>query len=206
MVVALIALFAAIGGGAYAAVNLPANSVGAKQLKNGAVTGAKLSNNAVTSGKVKDGSLLASDFQTGQLPAGVRGPQGPMGPRGPMGGLGGLGPPGPMGLMGPPGPAGPSGGTNVVMRSGATFNVIRNGYYVGSAYCQNGEKATGGGVYPVSNAQYPQVIASFPKSFGGLGNNIPPTGWEVWVANHDQPAGPAPDTVTMQPWVVCVSP
>lgn len=38
MVVALIALFVALSGGAYAAINLPANSVGTKQLKNGAVT------------------------------------------------------------------------------------------------------------------------------------------------------------------------
>ena len=41
-VIALIALFVALGGSAYAALNLPKNSVGAKQLKRGAVTPAKL--------------------------------------------------------------------------------------------------------------------------------------------------------------------
>lgn len=57
MLVALLALCAAIGGGAYAASTLPANSVGTKQLRNG----------AVTAGKVQKGTLLASNFKTGQL-------------------------------------------------------------------------------------------------------------------------------------------
>lgn len=76
MGVALIALFVALAGGAYAAVSVPANSVGTKQIKNGAVTKTKLANNAVTSAKVKDGSLLAQDFKAGQLKAGPPGPQG----------------------------------------------------------------------------------------------------------------------------------
>jgi hypothetical protein len=42
LVVSLIALFVSLGGGAYAALNLPANSVGTKQLKNGAVSSPKL--------------------------------------------------------------------------------------------------------------------------------------------------------------------
>jgi hypothetical protein len=105
MVVALIALFVGLGGGAYAAVNFPVNSVGTKQLKDGAVTGGKLSNNAVTSAKVRDGSLLAKDFAVGQLragPQGATGPQGAMGPQGPQGNTG------PAGPAGSPGSAGPS--------------------------------------------------------------------------------------------------
>jgi len=66
-VIATLALFLALGGGAaFAAAQLAKNSVGAKQLKRDAVTAAK----------VKDGSLLAKDFKAGQLPAGERGPQG----------------------------------------------------------------------------------------------------------------------------------
>ena len=65
--IATLALFLALGGGAaYAASTLGKNTVGAKQLKKNAVTGAK----------VKDGSLSAGDFKAGQLPAGERGPQG----------------------------------------------------------------------------------------------------------------------------------
>lgn len=66
-VVATLALFIALGGVSYAAVKLPANSVGTKQLKAGAVTGAK----------VKDKSLTAADFN-----GSVQGPVGPAGPQG----------------------------------------------------------------------------------------------------------------------------
>src|SRR3954453_11078628 len=77
-VAATLALVFAITGGAYAAIQLPKDSVGAKQLKR----------NAVRSAKVKNGSLLAKDFKAGQLPAGARGPQGPKGEMGPQGELG----------------------------------------------------------------------------------------------------------------------
>lgn len=100
MAVAITALFLALGTGAYAAVKLPSNSVGAAQLKRGAVTAAKLHANAVTSIKVKDRSLLGVDFKAGQLPAGA---QGTTGPQGPKGDTGLQGPKGDTGSQGPPG-------------------------------------------------------------------------------------------------------
>jgi hypothetical protein len=72
---ATIAVFIAIGGGAYAA-GLAKDSVKSKQIKNGAVKGADIHDNAITSPKVKDGSLLGSDFAAGQLPAGKPGEDG----------------------------------------------------------------------------------------------------------------------------------
>ncbi|HYY22645.1 MAG TPA: hypothetical protein VE780_12275 [Thermoleophilaceae bacterium] len=71
IVIALIALFVALTGSAYAALRLPRNSVGSAQLRRGAVTKAKLRTNAVTSSKVKDHSLGAKDLRRGLLSAGV---------------------------------------------------------------------------------------------------------------------------------------
>jgi hypothetical protein len=65
-VMATMAIFLALGGGAYAAFKLPKDSVGSKQLRA----------DAVKSSKVKDGSLLAGDFKAGQLPQGARGQDG----------------------------------------------------------------------------------------------------------------------------------
>lgn len=76
LVISLIALFVALGGSSYAAIKLPKNSVGNKQIKK----------NAVTSAKVKDASLLAKDFKAGQLPQGAKGETGATGARGPSDG------------------------------------------------------------------------------------------------------------------------
>jgi hypothetical protein len=57
MVVACVALSVALGGTSYAAIKLPANSVGTKQLKKNAVTSIKVKNNAVTGRDVLESSL-----------------------------------------------------------------------------------------------------------------------------------------------------
>lgn len=80
-VIALLALFVALGGGAYAAMSLPKNSVGARQLKRGAVTPPKLSR------------------------ATVKELQGATGPRGPKGAKGAKGATGDKGATGPAGPS-----------------------------------------------------------------------------------------------------
>lgn len=69
LVISCAALFVALGGTGYAVVVLPANSVGAKQLKK----------NSVVSAKVRDGSLRARDFGTGQLPPATAGAPGARG-------------------------------------------------------------------------------------------------------------------------------
>ena len=90
-VVATMALFLALGGSSYAAVQLSRGSVKTKHLAAGAVTGAK----------VKNRSLRARDFSAGSLPAGPRGPAGAQGPKGDAGSPGA---PGAQGLQGLPGP------------------------------------------------------------------------------------------------------
>ena len=87
--IALLALFVALGGTSYAAVNLPKGSVGSDQLQQGSVTtlkvapkaitskrlaeGAvvrkKIDDGAVNSKKVANGSLLSEDFAPGALAA-----------------------------------------------------------------------------------------------------------------------------------------
>jgi hypothetical protein len=105
--VAWLALFLAVGGASYAAVRLPANSVGSRQLRR----------NAVTSSKVKNHSLLKVDFRPGQLPRGATGPAGPKGAAGPTG------------PTGPSGPVGPSNASEVevagpvAVAAGATATV-----------------------------------------------------------------------------------
>jgi hypothetical protein len=120
MVAALLALVIAMGGTSYAAIKLPANSVGTKQLKA----------NAVVSSKVKNGSLTAADFAPNRIPTGPRGPQGPQGLQGPQG------------PAGPPGRQGPPGESPV-----AAVDVVSNGPSVSpvSVSCPSGEFATGGG-------------------------------------------------------------
>lgn len=77
-VMATIAVFGVLGGGAYAA-GIGKDDVTSKQIKAGAVKSAELAKNAVTSPKVEDGSLSSQDFAAGQLPAGPQGIEGPAG-------------------------------------------------------------------------------------------------------------------------------
>ena len=81
-----------LGEAAYNAV--APNSIGARELRNGAVTNAKLRGDAVTSGKVQNRSLRAIDFRAGQLPAGPPGPKGDKGEKGDKGTKGDKGEPG----------------------------------------------------------------------------------------------------------------
>jgi len=91
-VTATVALVVALGGTSYAAITLPANSVGSRQLKSRAVTNSDIRGNAVTSSKVRNGALLARDFRAGQLPAGAKGATGAQGPKGDKGDKGDTGP------------------------------------------------------------------------------------------------------------------
>jgi hypothetical protein len=57
MIVACVALFVALGGTSYAAIKLPANSVGTKQIKK----------SAVTTAKIKDATVTAADLAAGAV-------------------------------------------------------------------------------------------------------------------------------------------
>jgi len=93
-VISTLCLFLLLGGGAaYAAIKLPKNSVGARQIKRGAITPAKISNATK--------QVLAAD-RGPQGPRGAQGPRGPQGARGAAGATGKTGPQGPKGEPGAP--------------------------------------------------------------------------------------------------------
>ena len=81
-IVGYVALFVALGGTSYAAMSLPAGSVGTQQLRNGAVTSKKLANGSITPGKLDARTLggsvrhWARINQSGQVLSGSRGAHG----------------------------------------------------------------------------------------------------------------------------------
>ncbi len=199
LAIACLALSIALGGTSYAAIVLPAKSVGAKQLKAG----------AVTSKKVRDFSLLKRDFKVGQLPAGLQGPAGPPGPQGISGepGTAGLegpkgeqgpagpeglpgpeGPPGPKGPPGPPGPSGISGWQYVTAGADAKPNM----FTTWQAKCPAGKRVLGGGVGAVGYPMYVSVIETAPADDG--------KGWQVTILNDGDHA-----TERFYAWAVCAN-
>jgi len=135
-VIATLALFLALGGSSYAALNLPKASVGPKQLKK----------NSVTSPKVKRGSLLVNDFKASQR-ASLRGPQGPQGPQGLKGDVG------------------PSGATKVISRHSALQVIPADDSGYASVDCSPGEVATGGGIDTTNGNTRDMVVGkSIPLS------------------------------------------
>jgi hypothetical protein len=107
-VIAAVAFFVALGGGAAVAGRL----ISGKQLLNHSVPEWKLTPRAIASLQGRRGPAGAAGPKgdTGlQGPAGPVGQTGPAGPAGPTGGPGPQGPQGPQGPTGPQGPQGPAG-------------------------------------------------------------------------------------------------
>jgi hypothetical protein len=108
-VVAYVALFVALGGSSYAAVQLAPGSVHSRALAKGAVTKSKLAKNSVTSTSIANGTLTSKDFKSGAILNGLKGDAGAAGSNGIRGGDGIDGISGISGSNGAPGPAGPAG-------------------------------------------------------------------------------------------------
>jgi hypothetical protein len=194
--VAYLALFAALGGSAYAAV-----TVTGKNIKDGTVTGRDVKNASLGTSEL---SATAVSSLTGERgPAGPQGPkgdsgeQGQAGPQGPKGDSGQQGPTGPNGAPGPagptgaPGPAGPPGPSGI---SGWDYRVSSPGLYiraggVGGGYvrCPDGKQALGGGG-SVDNAGA-FLTTSAPNDAG--------TAWYAWFNNTSS------SSVTAYAWVIC---
>jgi hypothetical protein len=191
--VAYLALFAALGGSAYAAV-----TVTGKDIQDGTVTGRDVKNRSLGTNKLSPTAVSSLTGRRG--PAGAQGPQGEKGQPGPAGATGAAGlkgetgPAGPKGETGPvgaQGPAGPQGPSGI---SGLEYRVS-SGQYVApdlGAYekvdCPGNKKAIGGGASHTGN-WWAYLTKSAPRNGG--------TGWEVSVWN-DGPVG-----ATLYAWVTC---
>jgi hypothetical protein len=149
-VIAVIALFFALGGTGYAVTKLPRNSVGSDQ--------------------VRDGSLQRRDFRTNLLLRGAQGPAGQQGPKGDTGAAGPTGAPGPVGAKGDAGEQGSQGPAGAVAFSEAYSEhvVVRAGEVrYAQAVCPAGRRVVGGGhaVEDVTNASL-VPIAAYPNGIG----------------------------------------
>jgi hypothetical protein len=113
-VMVVVLTFIVLGGGAYAASSLPKNSVGTKQLKNGAVTQNKIAKAAQNA---------------------LRGATGPQGPQGERGAKGEQGPKGTTGAAAVPGETIPVGAT---LRGAASTGALESGSPSGSVGSRTG--------------------------------------------------------------------
>ena len=134
LVVACLALALSLGGVSYAALRLPANSVGTSQVING--------------------SLLKRDFKAGQLPRGARGPRGFAGAAGATGAAGPAGPAGTAGAQGPPGPVS-------ITYVASAITALPNGTQQDAfADCPAGMVVTGGGALSSSTSTAVSIESS----------------------------------------------
>lgn len=173
LVVASLALVVALGGTSYAAITLPKNSVGTKQIKKNAVTTSKIKKNAVTTSKVKNGSLLARDFKSGQLPKGP---------------------------AGPPGDPGVAFG-ELSYRVSDTFENLAGKQTFAEAVCDDGTFAIGGGGILSSSGVGQDINSSYPSDGSGDGTSGT-AGWTVY-ADNQAAADPQTDPQTVTAYVVC---
>jgi Collagen triple helix repeat (20 copies) len=190
--VAYLALFAALGGTAYAAV-----TVTGKNIKDGTVTGRDVKNRSLGTNELSATALGSFKGQPGpagpQGPKGDRGEQGPAGPKGDTGPAGPKGDTGPGGPQGAPGPVGPQGPSGI---SGWEYKVSLPGFYIpsgdtggGSVRCPGDKKALGGGASVDNGNVY--VIRSAPSNAGN--------GWAIWYKNESSRSEP------VYAWVICAN-
>ena len=170
-VLATTALFFSLGGTGYAVTQLPRNSVGSDQ--------------------VRDGSLARRDFRAGVLlrgaagPAGVAGAEGPAGPQGQDGAQGGPGVQGATGERGPQGQAGPAGTQGLAGTAGITeaysehVTVEADGFAFTEAVCPAGKRVIGGG-YTVEDVAGAKLV---PTSGYPIGTGNGQSAWYVTMQN-----------------------
>jgi collagen triple helix repeat protein len=166
--VAYLALFAALGGTAYAAV-----TVTGKDIKNGTITGKDVKNRSLGTSKLTPTAVSSLIGERG--PQGPQGPQGHRGERGPAGFSGEPGPKGDPGAPGDQGPPGLSGYVVVVTPISEATTIPKDQSGRVGVVCPDGKKVLGGGVAHYPENQSARVVESTPADGG--------TGWTAKVYN-----------------------
>ena len=202
--VAYLALFAALGGSAYAAV-----TVTGKNIKDGTITGKDVKNLSLDRKKLSAQAVSSLTGRPG--PAGSQGVAGPKGEKGEQGPVGPSGATGPKGEQGPVGPSGPTGGTGAAGPPGAqgpagprgASGISGWGYRTeGMAIpagqqrawtvaCLDGKKALGGGVSSETLTASTRIFQDAPAGAA--------TGSNVAVRNEFT------STITYYAWVICAN-
>jgi len=153
--IAVIALFFAVGGPSFAA---DAVSHAARL-----ITGKQIKDSSITTKDVRNGSLLKKDFKAGQLPAGAQGAQGPQGPKGD---------PGAKGETGPKGDAG-----QPATKLWAVVRASDNTIVRGSGAVSVGQQSTAQKLVTfnqrVDNCAYSATIGPSFNGSGGWGSGVP---------------------------------
>jgi hypothetical protein len=203
-VISLIALFVALGGTTYAAVSLPKNSVGPKQIKKRAVRGkhinknavsaSKIQGNSISGGKVLDESLGSLDILDGNLTASDLGDNSVGSSEVTDGSLGRN--------------DFASGATvpHVTVQFNQAAADLANGAELSlDVHCPAGQTALGGGTRgDLTNSELTKVTASRPiiatDNSGAPADDGTFTGWRGTFVNENNGTGIRPEV-----WVVCAS-
>jgi hypothetical protein len=186
--VAYVALFAALGGSAYAAV-----TVTGKNIKDGTITGKDVKNRSL--GTTKLSPTAVSSLTGARGPEGPQGQRGPQGPAGPAGDIGPKGDPGADGAQGPQGPQGLSGISGYHVETThieAEVSVGPGAFKDVTILCTSG-KALGGGVGTYPSTLNSQLTSSAPIDRQG-------TGWVAEIYNRSTTA-----TFKAYGWVICAN-
>lgn len=169
-VMATIAVFAALGGTSYAALqvtgkNVPKDALtgadikklSGKDVTDNSLTGADAKN--LTSADIANGKLLAEDFAPGQLPRGAKGAKGEKGE---------------------------PGATDVIVRSETYATLPTNQFRVNRVMCEAGERAVGGGAGMTTNGGAEELQQSFPAEADGstAETGDTPAGWWSIIKNY----------------------
>ncbi len=188
-ITATLALFIALGGSSYAAATITGASV-----RNGTLTGSDLRDESVKSRDIDNGTLTGSDVKTGALTYSdvasleakdVKAGQAP---------------------AGPPGAQGPRGETRVPVRRSVEVRLLNGETADGSASCQPGEVAVGGGAGHDGQADdYVAILADEPLKADGSppADGQPATQWHAIGQNILQ-AGPPESHMSV--YVLCARP